>query len=91
VFIRIPQELGKDLRISRYLKWWKTSSASQGRPEMKREGCGGSVRTGSTDENGEPEAEMPRDPEEGSGEQDDASDKGNMTIPRYRRKNVNGT
>jgi hypothetical protein len=47
---------------------------------MKRKGCGGGVRPGSTDENGEPEAEMHRDPEEGSGEQDDASVKGNMTI-----------
>ncbi len=58
---------------------------------MKREGGGGGVRTGSTDENGEPEAEMPRDPEEGSGEQDDVSFKRNMTIHRYRINNVNKT
>jgi hypothetical protein len=34
---------------------------------MKREGGGGGVRTGSTDENGELRAEMPQDPEEEAG------------------------
>ena len=34
---------------------------------------------------------MRRDPEEGSGEQDDASVKRNMTIRRSRIKNVNKT
>jgi hypothetical protein len=58
---------------------------------MKREGGGGGVRTGSTDENGELWAAMPQDPEEGSGEQDDASVKGNISRHRTRRKNVNGT
>jgi hypothetical protein len=58
---------------------------------MKREGGRGGVRTGSTDENGEPKAEMRRDPEEGSGEQDDASVKRNMRRHRSRRNNVNGT
>lgn len=56
---------------------------------MKREGCGGDVRTRSTDDNGELEAEMPQDPDEGRGEQDDASVKGNMTIHRYRSNYVN--
>jgi len=58
---------------------------------MKRKGSRGGVRTGSTDENGELDAEMRRDPEEGSGEQDDASVKRNMTIHRYRINNVNKT
>jgi hypothetical protein len=58
---------------------------------MKRKGGGGGVRTGSTDENGELDAEMHRDPDEGSGEQDDASVKRNMSIHRYRINNVKRT
>ena len=90
-FTRIPQELGKDLCISRAGRKWGASSANQGRPEKKRKGGRGGVRTGRTDENGELEAEMRRDPEEGSGEQDDAAVKRNMTIRRSRIKNVNKT
>lgn len=58
---------------------------------MKRKGGGGGVRTGSTEDNGELDAEMHRDPDEGSGEQDDASVKRNMSIHRYRINNVNRT
>jgi len=84
-----PRILGKTSAFLASRKC-EASSASRGRPETKREGGGGGVRTGSTDENGELWAEMPQDPEEGSGEQDDASVKGNISRHRTRRKNVNG-
>ena len=63
VFTRIPQELGKHLCIPRHRMWWLMSSVSQGKPETKHKGYGGDVRTRSTDDNGELDAEMHRDPE----------------------------
>lgn len=90
VFTRIPQEnLGNTSTSLVNVRRWITSSASQGKPETEREGRGGGVRTRSTDDNGEPDAEMHWDPEEGRGEQDDASIKGNMTIHGYRGNHVN--
>jgi hypothetical protein len=87
----LPRNLGNTSASLATTKWWSMSSDSQGRPETRRKGCGGDVRTRSTDDNGEPDDEMHRDPDEGRGEQDDASVRGNIAVHRYRINYVNGT